>query len=53
MTIQLMRITCNQICAVSSHLARFMTDLVSKNGRLQLVFGTIIVKVQVDRRCVK
>ena len=38
---------------ISSHLARFRADYVSRNDRFQAVFRTIILKVQVDDQCVK
>ena len=47
------RRTTNKFRAVSSHLARSMADLVSKNGRFGAVFRTIVLKVRDDRQCVK
>ena len=41
--------TANGFHAVSSRLARSMADVVSKNGRFWVVFGTIVLKTQDDR----
>ena len=44
-TWELMRITTNKFCVVSSRLASFMADFVSKNGRFGALFRTIVLKV--------
>ena len=48
-----MRIIKNRLRVISSRLAHSMAELVSKNDNFQLVFGTIVLKVQDNRQCVK
>ena len=44
------RITTNNFRCIWSRLARSTADLVSKNGRFWVVFRTIVLKTQNDRR---
>ena len=48
-----MRITRNKFRAISSRLARSTAGLVSKTGRFQPVFRTIVLTVQGDCEGVK
>ena len=42
----------NKLRVILNRLARYIADLVSKNGYFQPVLGTIILKFQDDGQCV-
>ena len=51
--VEQMSITRNKFRVISSRIARFLPDLVSKSTRLQPVIKPIVVEVQDNRGCAK